>query len=401
MLSPMSRFLQNFCPIALPCVAGLLLLTPTALAQSKEFTLKPDGQWTMTKQPAPGSDEAIIAQARVDILNREYSIARTALNEFIDSHEGTNNPYLPAAHRLRGDAKLGLGKEESALRDYEEVIKNFPGSEEFDRALEKEHGIGKQYLNGLKRRLFWIRFDNGEPLGEEILIRVCERKPGSILAEKSLLDLIDYYYRKPDLKMAGIACRIYLGWLRNDEGSLSDLARISQVSPAYSKNEMIVKMRLIQASVLRFAGPEYNAAPLEDAKLLIEQFSSEYPNEAERTGIGDAMAARVDELLAQQMLEAAEWYGRRDDDVSARFTYRKLARKYPQTVAASRAIDVLQRKGWGMGTGARLKPAPARATPLANPPVEDPNKPTPAPKPAAGSTPGTGSGTGPGTGGTP
>ena len=346
---------------------GTLWAASPSFAQSREFTLTPGGTWAKTSEPAPGSDEAIIADARICISKREYAAARRSLDTFIERHEATPNAYLPAAYLLRGDSKLARGKEESALRDYEKVIQDYPASDEYVKALEREHGIGKAYVNGLRRRLFWIRFDNGEPLGEEILIRVCERLPGSQLAEQSLLDLIDFYYRKPDLKMAATACRIYLGWMRGDEGSLASLAGLSPVRRPEGKNEMFAKVRLIQAEVLRFAGPRYNSAPLEDAKLLIAQFANDYPNEAERTGIGDAMAARVDELLAQQMLETAGWYSRRGDDVSARFTYRKLVLKYGQTVAASRAAEILTRERWGMGAGASLTtkrqapPSPERA----------------------------------------
>lgn len=334
-----------------------VLLARPARAQSREFSLTPDGTWSKEKSPAPGSDEALIADARIDILNRNYHNARKVLDRFIDEHEGTKNAYLPEAFLLRGDTKLARGWEESALRDYERVINDFPGSDVFIKALEREHQIGKAYLTGLKRRIFWIRLDSGAELGQEILIRVCERLPGSNLAEQALLDLIEYYYRKPDLKFAATACRIYLGWIRGDETSLADLGGIEPVTHPEGKNEMYARMRLIQSTVLRFAGPRYNAAPLEDAKLLIEQFARDYPNEAERTGIGDAMAARVDELLAQQMLETAQWYSRRGDNVAARYTYRKLVRKYRPTVAASQALDILTRKGWGLGEGAIVTPA--------------------------------------------
>jgi outer membrane protein assembly factor BamD (BamD/ComL family) len=348
---------------AFPLVALVLTLCPGRVqAQSKTYSLTPGGTWNQTREPVAGSDEAIISAARVDISKGQYSNARRALDRFIAAHENTTNEYLPQAYLLRGDTKLWRGWEESALRDYEKVIQDYPASDVFVRTLEREHEIGKAYLNGLKRRLFWMRLDSGESLGEEILIRVCERLPGSRLAEYSLLDLIDYYYRKPDLKMAATACRIYLGWLRGDEGDLADLAGLATASRPQGKNEMVAKMRLIQASVLRFAGPRYNAAPLEDAKLLIEQFANQYPNEAERTGIGDAMAARVDELLAQQMLETARWYVRRGDDVAARYTFRKLVRKYRETVAATDALDVLSRKGWGMAEGARVEATPSASS---------------------------------------
>lgn len=378
-------------PRLAPTLAGLVaamsLLCAPAHAQSREFILKPKGEWTKVREPQPGSAEAIIAQARVQISKGETSEARRALDAFIEDEANATSEYLPEAYLLRGDAKLARGREENALRDYEVVIKEHIGSEVFVSALEREHAIGKAYLNGLKRRLFWMRIDSGEALGQEILIRVCQRLPGSRLAEQSLMDLLDFYYRKPDLKAAAECCRIYLGWVRKDDGALSDLAGLTELSRPKGRHEMFAKMRLIQASVLQFRGPRYNAAPLEDAKLLIDQFAAEYPNEAERTGIGDAMSARVDELLAMQMLETSRWYMRRGDEPSARYTLRKLARKFPQTVASSDALNILREKGWGMGKGASLKQtnrptAPAPDQPAATEVPASPITPATAPAPA-------------------
>jgi len=369
--------------------AAAALLCAPAHGQSREFILKKEGPWTKVREPQPGSAEAIIARARVLVSKSEHAEARRVLDAFIEDEANAASEYLPEAYLLRGDSKLGRGREESALRDYEIIIKDHIGSEVFVDALEREHGIGKAYLNGLKRRLFWMRIDSGEQLGQEILIRVCERLPGSRLAEQSLMDLLDYYYRKPDLKAAAACCRIYLGWVRKDDGTLTDLAGLAELARPKGRFEMFAKTRLIQASVLQFRGPRYNAAPLEDAKLLIDQFAAEYPNEAERTGIGDAMSARVDELLALQMLETSRWYLRRDDEPSARYTLRKLARKFPQTVAASDALNILREKGWGMGKGASVKhtkrlpsPGPAAAQPAANDAPPRPLTPPATPAPA-------------------
>lgn len=371
-------------------LAAAALLCAPAHGQSREFILKKEGPWTKVREPQPGSAEAIIAQARVLVSKSEHAEARRILDAFIEDEANATNEYLPEAYLLRGYSKQARGHEVSALRDYEIIIKDHIGSEVFVAALEQEHKIGKAYLNGLKRRLFWMRIESGEQLGQEILIRVCERLPGSRLAEQSLMDLLDYYYRKPDLKAAAACCRVYLGWVRKDEGTLTDLAGLTELARPKGRHEKFAKMRLIQASVLQFRGPRYNAAPLEDAKLLIDQFAAEYPSEAERTGIGDAMSARVDELLAMQMLETSRWYMRRSDDVSARYTLRKLARKFPQTVAASDALNVLREKGWGMDKGASVKqpkrpfsPGASPAQPAANKAPVGPPTPSGTPAPAS------------------
>jgi hypothetical protein len=81
-----------------------------------------------TSRPADGTDAAIIADARKLLADDQPEQAKKLLDSFIERAEDTNNPLLPQAYLLRGDAITASGDEYKALYDYETVIKSYAAS---------------------------------------------------------------------------------------------------------------------------------------------------------------------------------------------------------------------------------------------------------------------------------
>lgn len=234
--------------------------------------------------------------------------------------------YVPEVLYLRGNAKLAMGDEWDALFDYEDVIKNYPESDQFVPCLERELQVARLYLNGRNKpgNLFGLRLDSGKPVGEELVLRICERLPGSRLAETSLLELADFYARSRDLELAAETYDVFL-----------------RLYPQ-SDSRSLAMQRRVYANIARFKGPGYDTATLKDAMVQIDEFQQEFPAEAQRSGVSDALQARVDESAAAGMLKNARWYVERGDDVSARLMLARLIRRHPRTGAAQEAVVVIQ-----------------------------------------------------------
>ena len=306
----------------------VLALAGVVLAQS-EFELGGDDQWVQTAAPAKGSDEAVMAQARLLLAQDHPKEARKLLKKWIKEHDRTDNPYLPTAFLLRGDATAAAGDEYKALYDYEQhVIIQYPASEEFVTACERELDIAIRYVHGMKRKLWGVRLYGASDVGEELLVRVQERLPGSRLAERAGIELADFYYRTGDMTQASEAYAVFLANFPNSR---------------YAREALLHR---VYANIARFKGPRYDASGLIDAKYLIQQFAEQYPADAERAGMTDALLARIDESAGVQMLDSAKWYLKQGDAVSARFTLRRLLRDHPRTIAASRAVQIMTRHGW-------------------------------------------------------
>lgn len=303
-----------------------LIDDPTATV----YELTANGEWEVTQQPVDGTDAGTMNLARRQIAEGRGDLARLTLNEWLSVNERTDNPFVPEAVYLRGCAKLVRGHEWKALYDFERLVRDFPASEFFSRALQKELDIARLYLNGRRKPAFgsFLRIDSGTPYGEEICLRINERLPGSRLAEEATLVLADYYYRERELKMA---VEVYDSFLR--------------IFPR-SEYRQLAMQRRIFANIAQFKGPSYDGRVLIDAKYQVEDFKQEFPRKAEELGLSDAVVARLDESSAQQMLTTAKWYIRRDDDVSARLTLSRLVRRHPRSAAAQDALTIIEEKGW-------------------------------------------------------
>lgn len=318
--------------------------------QGTEYRLDDTGEWSAPEEAAGPAMDAALETARRDLAEGRAQAAYAAADRWITANERSGSPHLAAAYLLRADAQTAAGNEYKALYDYERVIRQFPESPEFLTAVERERDIGVRYVNGLKRKFLGLRFADAADAGEELLIRVQERVPGSRLAESAGIELADYYYRIRDMTMADEAYDLFL------------------TNYPASPYRMKAMQRRVYANLARFKGPRYNGAPLTDSSVLIRRFSGLYPGEAERAGLDETLLTRIDESAGLQLLEVAKWYERRGDAVAARLTLRRLLQKHPQTAAAREALDTLTRRGW-------LEPAPAPP-----PPARDAD-PVPAPGP--------------------
>ena len=302
------------------------------------YRLDAAGGWMAQPGPADGSDEARILSARRLLAEDRPEEALTILTAYVEQYERSSNTLLSQAYLLRGDAVSAAGNEYKALYDYETVIRAFPGTPEFVTAVERELEIGIRYLQGLDRKFLGMRFVPAIEEGEELLIRVQERLPGSRLAERAGIELADHYYRIRELKLAAEAYELFM-----------------QNFPLSSYRAKAMQRRVF-ANIARFKGPRYDAAALTDAATLIRRFMSLYPAQAEQAGLDDALLTRIDESGGQQFLEVARWYLVRNDPVAARLTLRRLIARHPQTAAAAEALRILTERGW-----LELSPASAPA----------------------------------------
>jgi tetratricopeptide (TPR) repeat protein len=312
------------------------------------YALDESGNWSTSQAPEPGSDEAVLALARQQIAQGRPGRAFGTIDEWLSPRERTDHPLLAQAFLLRADARSADGDEYQALYDYEAVIKNFPGAPEYVTALERELDIGVKYVNGTRRKMLGMRIVEAEAVGEELLLRIHERLPGSRLAERAGIELADHYYRTRDLDSAAVAYELF------------------QANNPRSAYAMRARQRQIFSNLGRFKGPRYDSTKLTDTRLLIERFQRDYPAQAEQLGLDETLSARVDESAAEQWLDAADWHVRRDDPAAARLVLARLVRAHPQSAAAQRALALMESRGWSM-------PGPASTTPtplLIDPPAD-------------------------------
>lgn len=322
----------------LTLILTLALLAAPARAQSQRSTLDPASGWQSPAQTQADPEREPLDRARTLIAREDPAKAKSILDDWLDDDDLAESPYRAEALRLRGDAKYAMGREYSALYDYEQVIREYPASAEFVTAIEREIEIGKAYLSGLRKRFLGFRIESKEGTGEELLVRAQERMPGSLLAEDAAIFLADYYFDKRRLDMAEEMYDIFLNKYPN--------------SP-HRKHAM---QRRVYAIIAGFKGPKYDGSLLLESRLLIQRFARDYPAEAERAGLTSALVVRLEESAAAQQLESAKWYLRVGDGPAARFVLKRLIRDHVGTVAAAEGLAILQDRGWLETQPLRVEP---------------------------------------------
>jgi len=307
-------------PILPGCLLVLAMLIAAAPAGAQQrFQLGEEG-WQKQATPAPDSPAGQLQAIRRLIVEEKPAAAEDRLETWIDEHEG--HARMAEARLLMGDAKAGQRRYYDALHDYELLIRQYPESVQFQDALRREYHIAERFTGGLNRLFLGMRLLPAKSEGEELLIRIQERAPGSRIGEKASLALADYYYREGEMESAATA---YDMFLINYPDSL--------------RREWAME-RLIQASLARFQGPPYDATGLLEARQRLATFVEEFPAAAEQIG-ADALRVRIEESLARHDLAAASWHDTRGETLSAVTMYRRLVNEHPQTAAAREALNRL------------------------------------------------------------
>ncbi|MEM0915037.1 MAG: outer membrane protein assembly factor BamD [Planctomycetota bacterium] len=301
--------------LAVLAAAWGLVAWPAAGQQT--FTLDDEAGFVLVEPPDPSSPEGRLQAARTALAEGRLKDALQIVDAFIENNP--NNPFVIDARLVRGDIRVAQGNYYRALFDYEYVARTSPASEAWLIALEREFEIARAFVNGAKRRFLGLRILTAKGEAEELLIRIQERVPGSELGEKASITLADYFFADGDMFQASEAYDLFL------------------LNYPDSPQREWAMLRLIQANLARFRGPEYDATGLIEAKQRLDQYRAEFPASAERIGV-DALDIRIADAAADKDLNDARWYERRGKPVSAAYLYRRVVEDHPQSTAAQVAI---------------------------------------------------------------
>ena len=299
------------------------LISPAAVYAQQRYDLE-DGQWVAKAAADPSSPEGQLDAIRKLVAQDEGKKAKHAADDWIETHE--NHALMPEALLTRGDANVARKHFFKSLYDYERVIREYPGSEQFHTAMQREFEVAKLFMAGVKRRLWGMRILPASAEAEELLVRIQERGPGSELGELASITLADYYFDKPQMDSAADAYDLFL------------------INDPRSERREWAMIRLIQANLARFKGPRFDATGLIDAGQRLKSYRVQYPASAERLGV-DALLIRIDESLAMRDMVAADWHVQRKQPLSAIYLYQRVIQDYPQTAAAQDALKALHKLG--------------------------------------------------------
>lgn len=304
----------------LPAAVALWLVFASAAGAQEKFQLKDKG---FEKAVAfhPDSPEGRLQRVRKELAAGEGKAAYKLADRWIKDYP--NHKLRPEAYLLRGDSWVVMKDYYSALFDYEYVVRGFPGTDAFNIAMDREFKIAQAFAQGLKRKFLGMQILSATDTAEEIFIRIQERAPGSALAERAGKELADYYYNQSEMDLAVEAYELFV---KNYPQS------------QWKQHGML---RLIQANIATFKGPEFDVTGLLEAQRRLLDYKAAFPAGAERVG-ADALLLKLEESIASRGLLVAQWYDRKGKQVSAKYLYQRLISDHPRTGAAIASLKRLK-----------------------------------------------------------
>jgi hypothetical protein len=335
----------------------LILVGTSNVASGQAFRLNDEDGWSPLPEPAAGSAEEGLRNARRAIAREAWDQSETICRDWLTRFTSTarirpllgdqdvpvveveqaQSPLVGEVRLLLGDALRARGELYPAAVEYETVARSYPDSPAWLDAVERCYEIAviwskqePEFLMGIFPVSDWT-----EEV-EELLIRVQERVPGSILAERAGFALMEFYFREENYRLT------------------ADMAAIVLENHPTTPQADLARRRIVDANRRLWKGPENDLSGLEEASSILSYFIAEDPVAAQR--INSAQQLReVQEDLVQSEWSTAQWYLRSGDPVSAAYEVSRLADRYADTALWPKI------KAWATEKVRPLIPIPLRS----------------------------------------
>ncbi len=306
-------------------IAALLtmVLCPASSLMAKQWILDPQtDKETPVADASPERQE--LDHAKSSLVQNKPAEARKLLGKWLKKYP--RSPLRSEADYYVARSFERQGEFYEAFKQYEKLVEDYTDVQYLYKALETEFAIAKRFLGGTKRRalgFFWVSADD---VGIKILQDIPGRWPGSALAEQSLMTLGDYYLARGEHREA--------------------VSYYDQLITIYPSSTLVRSARLLAASAYLkiFKGPKFDPAPLVEARERLFEYRRLYGHEAQATEIR-TMLEEIDNHQAENEYEIARFYQRTGKKKAARYHYRQLLQRWPESKLASAA----QRRLNGLG----------------------------------------------------
>ncbi len=304
-------------------MACALVLVGSSLIRAEPMTweLREGSRWdqvTGTTRPttAPAPDLVLNAAEKMIAAGQGNLGAKSAIQWLLANPKDA--PQRDRAIFLVAQGYFVDGKRVDAFYYLDELMDEYPDSAFYQQALQKQYEIADEYLKGYKRVFLWFPILSAEDEAVDMLYRIQQRAPGSLLAEKALLRTADWYYASGDYDLAADAYAAY--------------------ERSYRRSPHIPRVRLRRAysNLAQFRGTWYDPTPLMDAQAQLRDIVQAYPELADQQDLSDLLK-RINETFAAKIYRAADWCRRTDKPDAAVYYYRFVTSTFPDTPAAEDA----------------------------------------------------------------
>jgi outer membrane protein assembly factor BamD (BamD/ComL family) len=225
-----------------------------------------------------------------------------------------------------------------AISKYDELIEEYPNTPHLDKVVRRQFEIARYWEKYHDYNPNWVTtpnfVDNTRPwfdtLGNAMKTyeNIRLKDPTGPLADDAVMATANSYF------------------LRGRYNDADYHYKILREEYPQSEHQFEAHILGLQCKIRKYQGPNYDGAPLEEAKKLVKQLKQQFSGQlsAEERDRLNTQLAQLNEALAERDFTIAQYYDETEHYISARYYYGKVARDYPTSelgVKARARLDLI------------------------------------------------------------
>ena len=298
--------------------AAILLLSASSIFSAETWHLGQDGDWKAMS--AKSKDKYLLAVAQIKKLVNmgQTEAVGQAIDKLKNEFPEIAGPDLDAF--IEAEILFCEGEFTRAVRGYDKLLAEYPGSELYEAVLDREFAIATAFLAGQKRPILKVFKIRGYATGVKIMERISDRAGNAPIGKKAAVAVAQSYERRGKFNEA------YHKW--------------SEVSSRWPRDQIgkDALLGMARSKHAAYRGPRYDASSLISAKSYYENFKLQYPDDAREIDV-EARLKQINEQLAYKQFNTGKYYQKTGDKQSANFYYQMVVDNWPQSTAAKMARE--------------------------------------------------------------
>jgi len=274
---------------------------------------------------AEGRDKYLleVAQIKKLVVTGQTKQASRAFDKLKEDFPEIAGPDLDAF--IKGELLFCKGKFTRAVKAYDKFLKEYPESELYEAALDREFAIATAFLAGQRIPVLGIFKMKGYSSGVKVMEKISDRVGDAPIAKKAAVAVAESYEKRTKFneayhKWSEISSRWPTGTMGRD--ALLSMARCKHAA---------------------YRGPKYDASNLISAKSYYENFRLRHPEDAAKIDV-DGRLKQINEQLAYKQFSIGRYYQKTGNEQSANLYYQLVLDNWPESTAAKMAKEEINQE---------------------------------------------------------
>jgi len=308
------------CTMRFVIASTVVLLSALSAVSAETWRLKQGRDWKAVSAEAEDKYLLAVAQIKKLVNTGQTEAVRKALDKLKKDFPEIAGPDLDAF--IEAELLFSKGKFAKAIRGYDKLLAEYPESQLYEAALDRQFAIATAFLAGQKSRVLGVFKIKRYAEGERVMERVSDRAGDAPIAIKAALAVAHNYEKR------GKFADAYHQWSQ---------IRLRWPTGRIGKDALLGMARCKHAA---YKGPKYDASDLISAKSYYENFKLRYPIDAEDIDV-DGKLKQIHEQLAYKQFSVGQYYQKTGNKQSANLYYEMVADNWPGSTAAKMAKEAM------------------------------------------------------------